>query len=86
MISKIKKDNEVGARRAIIEDLFYDFHRSRKQVYSMNFVRGLFFGVGSVLGGTIVIGAIIWLLSLLVDLPGGVGNFVQYIVDLVQKR
>ncbi|CAN5379709.1 hypothetical protein BH10PAT4_BH10PAT4_2270 [soil metagenome] len=86
MISKIKKDNEVGARRAILEDLFYDFHKSRRQVYAMNFVRGLMFGVGSVLGGTVVIGIVIWLLTLLVDLPGGVGNFVQYIVDLVQKR
>lgn len=86
MISKIKKDNEIGARRAILEDLFYDFHKNRRQVYSMNFIRGLFFGVGSVIGGTIVIGIIIWLLSLLVDLPGGIGNFVQYIVDLVQNR
>ena len=86
MFSKIKKDNEVGARRAILEDLFYDFHSSRREVYGMNFVRGIFFGVGSVLGGTIVIALVIWLLNLLVDLPGGVGDFIQYIVDIVQKR
>ena len=86
MISKIKKDNEVGARRAILEDLFYDFHSTRRQVYWMNFVRGIFFGVGSVIGGTIVIAFIIWLLSRLVDLPGGIGEFVQYIVNIVQKR
>lgn len=86
MINKIKTDNEVGARRAILEDLFYDFHKSRKQVYGMNFVRGLFFGVGSVIGGTLVIGLLIWLLSLLVDLPGGVGDFIQFIVDTVQER
>jgi len=52
----------------------------------MNFFRGIFFGVGSVLGATIVIGLLIWLLSLLVDLPGGVGSFVQYIVDTVKNR
>lgn len=86
MIAKIKKENEFGARRAILEDLFYDFHSSRKQVYWMNFTRGIFFGLGSVLGGTIVIAIIIWTLSLLVDLPGGVGNFVQYIVNIVQNR
>jgi hypothetical protein len=84
--SKIKKDNEVGARRAILEDLFYDFHSSRHQVYLMNFTRGIFFGVGSVLGGTVIIALIIWMLSLLVDLPGGIGHFVQSIVDIVQKR
>lgn len=86
MIHKIKKDNEVGARRAILEDLFYDFHTSRKQVYWMNFTRGLFFGVGSVLGGTVIIAVLIAVLSHLVDLPGGVGNFIQYIVNTVQKR
>jgi len=86
MINKIKKDNEVGARRALIEDLFYDFYTSRRRVYQMNFIRGIWFGVGSVLGGTIIIAIVIWLLSLLVDLPGGVGDFVQYIVDIVQQR
>ena len=82
---KIKKDNETGARRAILEDLFYDFHSSRRQVYTMNFVRGVFFGFGSVLGGTIVIAIVVWVLSLLADIPGGFGEFVQYIVDLVQN-
>jgi hypothetical protein len=86
MINKIKTDNEVGARRAILEDLFYDFHASRRQVYLMNFIRGIWFGIGSVLGGTIIIAVVIWLLSLLVDLPGGIGDFIQYIVDVVQKR
>ena len=55
--------NEHDARRAILEDLFYDFHRSRKQVYWMNFVRGVFFGFGSLLGGTIVVAIIVWILS-----------------------
>ena len=82
---KIKSDNESGARRAILEDLFYDFHSSRRQVYTMNFVRGVFFGFGSVLGGTIVIAIVVWILSLLADIPGGFGEFVQYIVDLVQN-
>lgn len=82
---KVKKDNEVGARRAILEDLFYDFHSSRRQVYAMNFVRGIFFGFGSVLGGTLVVALVIWMLSLLSDIPGGLGDFIQYIVDVVQS-
>lgn len=82
---KVKKDNEVGARRAILEDLFYDFHSSRRQIYAMNFFRGIFFGFGSVLGGTIVIAFVVWLLSILTDIPGGTGDFIQYIVDVVQS-
>ena len=50
---KVIRDNENGARQAILEDLFYDFHRSRRQVYGMNFWRGIFFGFGSVLGATL---------------------------------
>jgi hypothetical protein len=85
-VHKVKIDNENGARKAILEDLFYDFHKSRRQVYFTNFVRGLFFGVGSVLGGTVVIAIVLWLLKLLVDIPGGVGNFVQFIVNTVQQH
>ena len=86
VMKKLKKDNEVGARRAILEDLFYDFHKNRRQVYLMNFFRGMFFGVGSVLGGTLVIALIAGLLSLLVDIPGGTGDFIQYVVDTVQRN
>lgn len=86
LISKVQKDNENGSRKALLEELFYDFHRSRTQVYKMNFFRGLFFGVGSVLGATVVVALLIWLLSSLVDLPGGVGEFIQYVVDVVKNR
>ena len=82
---KIKKENELGARRAVLEDLFYDFNKSRAQIYKMNFFRGLFFGLGSSLGATIVVAFVIWLLSLLADIPGGLGDFIQYIVDTVQS-
>lgn len=40
-----------------------DFHSSRAQVYKVNFFRGIFFGLGSVLGGTIVVALIVWLLA-----------------------
>jgi len=80
---RIKTDNENGARKAILEDLFYDFHKSRKEVYIFNFIRGMFFGVGSVVGGTIVVAIVLWLLSLLVDIPGGIGDFIQYVVNIV---
>ena len=51
----------------------------------MNFFRGLFFGLGSVLGATIIVAFVVWLLSLLADIPGGFGDFIQYVVDTVNK-
>jgi len=66
---KVKEDNEKGSRQALIEDLFYDFNRSRVEIYKMNFVRGIFFGLGSVIGGTVIIALLAWILSLFVQLP-----------------
>ena len=83
--TKIKRENELGARRALIEDLFYDFHSSRRQVYFMNFTRGIFLGVGTVIGGTLVVALVLWLLTWLTDIPGGIGDFIQYVVDTVKS-
>lgn len=59
-----KVDRKEGdARKALLEELFYDFHQNRRQVYWMNFVRGIFFGFGSLLGGTIVVATVVWVLG-----------------------
>ena len=81
----VKKNNEKGARRAVLEDLFYDFNSSRAEIYKMNFIRGIFLGFGTVIGGTLVVALIVWILTLLADIPGGTGDFIQYIVDTVQN-
>lgn len=83
--SRVKKDNENGARVSVLEDLFYDFNRSRKQVYLMNFIRGIFFGLGSALGATVLIAVVLALLNLFTDVPGGIGDFIQRIIDAVQR-
>jgi hypothetical protein len=85
VITQQKINNEKGARINLIEELFNDFNRSRSQVYIFNFIRGIFFGLGSVIGGTLFVAVFLGLLSLLVDLPGGVGGFVRYIVELVRQ-
>lgn len=82
---KVKKDNERGARQAVLEDLFYDFNRSRVQVYKMNFIRGIFFGLGSVLGGTVVVALIVWILSLFVDFPG-IGHSIESLQHTINNK
>ena len=83
---KIKEDNERGAREQVIEELFYDFNRSKPQIYWVNFQRGIFFGIGSVIGGALIIVISAMLLSLFVDLPGGVGDFVQNVLDAMNRQ
>lgn len=82
---KVKDDNERGARHELIEELFYDLHRSRRQVYWMNFIRGLFFGFGSVLGGTILVAIAIWIMGQFVDLPG-IGDFFEQSRNTLETR
>ena len=83
MTEKLKKDNERGARQNLIEDLFYDFNRSRAQVYKMNFVRGIFFGLGSVLGGTVLIALLAWILHFFVQIPG-IGQPIEQVQQSIQ--
>lgn len=82
---RIKRDNENGSRKNVIEELFYDFNRSRTEVYKMNFIRGLFFGLGSVLGGTVVIAIFIWLLNAVGVLVPAVSDFTQDVVQTMDR-
>lgn len=81
--TKIKSDNERGARISMIEDLFYDFNRSKAQVYWMNFTRGIFFGFGTLLGGTLLVAFTVWVLGQFVGFPY-VGDYLKNIIDALR--
>ncbi len=81
---QVKEGNERGAREAVLEDLFNDFNRNRFTVYKFNFFRGIFFGLGSVLGGTVVLALLIWLLNMTGHLIPGVADFVDQVVQVMQ--
>lgn len=85
VVDKIKADNERGAREEFLENLFYDFNRNRVQIYKMNFIRGIFFGFGSILGGTVVVALLIWLLSTLAGVFPPIGDFFNGIVESLQR-
>jgi hypothetical protein len=81
---KIKKDNEIGARHQLLNDLFDDFHRSRYQVYSMNFFRGVFFGFGTVIGGTVIVALMIWVLNQFVDWFPLIGEYLKLVIGAMR--
>ncbi|MDO4781465.1 MAG: DUF5665 domain-containing protein [Candidatus Saccharibacteria bacterium] len=86
VMNRVQRNNEIGARKALLEELFNDFHRSRRQVYMMNFWRGVFFGFGSVLGATVLIALVIWLLGQVVDLFPALADFINHLTDTMQRR
>ncbi len=67
-ILKKKRQNE-NAEEAMIEEAYNDLYRKRGRIYKVNFFRGIFFGAGSALGGTIVIAMLVWILSWFVNFP-----------------
>lgn len=80
----IKNNNERGARRQLLEELFNDFHRNRHQVYWMNFTRGLFFGFGTILGGTVLVAILIWLLGQFAGWFPFIGEYIYNIIIAIQ--
>lgn len=81
----MKQDNERGSRQSFLEELFYDFHRDKAEIYKMNFIRGIFFGLGSVLGGTVLIVILIWILSLFTHIPG-IGQPFEQVQQSLEKQ
>lgn len=65
----LKEDQVKGAPRALLEDLFEDYYRHRRELYLMNLFRGIFFGFGTAIGGTLVVALLLWLLSVLQYVP-----------------
>lgn len=84
-LQRIKDDQTKAAYISMAEDLFEDYYAHRKEVYKMNFVRGVFFGIGSVLGGTIIVALLIWILSFFVQLPV-IGQFFENAQHTVEQK
>ncbi len=84
IVHSIKQDNANGARRALLEELFQDFHRNRREIYTMNLIRGFYFGLGTVIGGTLFLELVLWVLNLFIgwfpalnDLLGGFNEILK---------
>lgn len=80
----IARNEQLGARRTLLEELFNDFYEDRRNIYMMNFFRGIFFGFGSVIGGTIVVALVVWILSFFVNIPG-IGQTAERAQDKLQS-
>ena len=63
------RNSERDAKLTTLEELFNDLYNERRRIYQVNFVRGLLFGAGSALGGTVIIALAVWILSLFVNMP-----------------
>lgn len=75
---------ERNAQKAFIEELFNDIYAHRMRIYVVNFIRGISFSVGGIIGATLVIALLVWILSLLGHVPV-VGNFFEQTQETIQN-
>lgn len=52
-----------------LEILFATDYIDKKKLYLSNFVRGMFFSAGGIIGATIVIALLLWIMSLFDSVP-----------------
>ncbi len=81
-----KRTQEHQAKREVLEAVFDDLYANRRRVYWLNFTRGLFFGFGSVLGGTLLIALLVWILSQLEGTVPFLSDFIRQILDALNQR
>ncbi len=85
-LKKLANDQNRGAQKNILEELFYDIYQNRWEIYRVNFFRGISFGFGSAIGATVLVVVAVMILNLFVNIPGGIGDFVKSIVDAMNQR
>lgn len=76
---------ERNAQKAFIEELFNDIYAHRMRIYVVNFIRGISFSVGGIIGATVVIALLLWILSLFSNVPV-IGNFFHQTQETIQNR
>ena len=82
---KLADNTAKGAYGAMLEDLFQNMYQQRFKIYWMNFIRGVMFAFGSVIGATIMVALLLWLLSLFDQIPI-VGHFVDTVRETIRNR
>lgn len=81
---KPKTPKEYEQLGRVVANIYETGYLDRNQTYKMSFVKGLLGGVGGVIGATIVIGLVLWFLSLFKQIPV-VGPFVNTVRHTVQE-
>ncbi len=85
-VEKVATKQSNNARKKLLEELFQDFYTNRWSIYRLNFIRGLAFGFGSVLGGTIVVALLIYLLSFLAQFIPPLDDFFESITQILKNN
>ncbi len=80
MPKKSRSAKEYEELGRVLSNVYEYSYANRWQAYKMSFVKGIMAGFGGVIGATVVVGILLWILSLLHFVP-----FVHRITDNFQS-
>lgn len=85
--SKPKAKGFTEAQRGELQELFEDVYvANRSKIIWTNFLRGIAFGLGTFIGGTIVVAAILWVVSMTTDFFPWMKAVTDPLINSVEYR
>jgi hypothetical protein len=81
----MSKTNDYEKIGRLLEDIVATGYSNKPRLLWYNFLKGLAYGFGLFLAGTVLIGFLLWGLSLFDEVPV-IGRFVQNITDSLNAR
>ncbi len=87
---KKKQDKDVLKRNhddiaKALEILFASDYIDKKKLYISNFLRGMAFSAGGILGATVIVGLLLWILSLFDNVPL-IGPLIENTVNTIENN
>lgn len=83
-MSKPKTNKEYEQLGRVVANIYESGYLDHKQTYKMSFVKGLLAGLGGVIGATIVVALLLWVLTFFDNVPF-VGRFTEQTRETIQQ-
>lgn len=80
----IKQVNK--AQRRFTDKLLLEAYGRKQKLLKLSFWQGIMFGLGSAIGGTLVLALLIWLLARVVDWFPILGDLINKIIEHTARR
>lgn len=88
MLSEMSKNNQKLTNEQLgqmLVNIYESGYLDKNKSYKMSFLKGLAGGLGGVIGATIVVALLIWVLSLFQEVPL-IGPFLDKVRTTVEQR